>query len=128
MVFTFFWVFCTSLGNQVEQIWLKSQLICNYKWAKIIFVDKGLDSKLQHCGPCKIPWKKIKTSHSDHSGHFEDGIMQNQEENKIKCKTMILWAKQTSFLPPCLSACGKFHPHGYMYEFLTKYRKNELNP
>jgi hypothetical protein len=28
--------------------------ICNYKQAKILFVDRGLDSKLEHCGPCKI--------------------------------------------------------------------------
>jgi hypothetical protein len=30
MVFSFFWVFCTSLTNQVDHTWLKSQLhICN---------------------------------------------------------------------------------------------------
>jgi hypothetical protein len=36
------------------------------------------DSKLQHCGPCKISWKKSKTLYLDSSGHIEGGIMQNQ--------------------------------------------------
>jgi hypothetical protein len=49
MVLPFFWVFCASLPNQVEHICLKFQLqICKYEWARIIFVDRGLDSKLQH--------------------------------------------------------------------------------
>jgi hypothetical protein len=51
MVFSFFLVFFTLLPNQVEYTWLKSQLhVCNYELAKILFVDRGLDSKLQHCG------------------------------------------------------------------------------
>jgi hypothetical protein len=41
MIFSFFWVFGTSLLNQAEHRWLKSQLyICNHAWAKIIFVDR----------------------------------------------------------------------------------------
>jgi hypothetical protein len=40
MVFSFFWVFCTSLPNQVEHTCLKFQLqICKYEWARIILVD-----------------------------------------------------------------------------------------
>jgi hypothetical protein len=49
----------------------------------IFFVDGGLDSKLQHCGPCKISRKKSKTSHFDCSGHIEGDIMQNHEEKKV---------------------------------------------
>jgi hypothetical protein len=49
---------------------------------KFLFVDKGLDSKLQHYGPCKISWKKSKTSHIDHYGHIEGDIMQNHEQKK----------------------------------------------
>jgi hypothetical protein len=57
----FFWVFCASLPNQVKHTCLKFQLqICKYEWARIIFDDGGLDSKLQHYGPCKNSWKKIK--------------------------------------------------------------------
>jgi hypothetical protein len=64
MVLHFFWVFCTSLPNQVEHTCIKFQLqICKYKCGRIIFVDRGLDSKLQHYGPCKHSWKKSKTSH-----------------------------------------------------------------
>jgi hypothetical protein len=75
MVSFFFWVFCTSLPNQVGHTWLKSQLhICNYDWAKIPFVDEGLDSKLQHYGPHKNSWKKSKTSHLDHNGNIEAGL------------------------------------------------------
>ena len=86
MVFSFFEVFCTSLPNQLEDTSLKFQLhICNYEWAKILFVDGGLDSKLQHYGPCKISWKKSKTSHLDRSGHIEGDIMQNHEQKeKVK--------------------------------------------
>jgi hypothetical protein len=64
MVSSFFWVFCTSLPNQLEHTCLKFQFqICKYEWARIIFVDRGLDSKLQHYGPCKISWKKIQKLH-----------------------------------------------------------------
>jgi hypothetical protein len=48
------------------------------------FASRGSHSKLQHCGPYKIPLKKPKTSHSDHSGHIEDDIMQNHEQKKKK--------------------------------------------
>ena len=95
----FFWVFCNSLPNQVEHTWLKLQLyICNYEWARVLFVYKGLNSKLQHCGPCKISWKISKTSHSNHNGHIEGDIMQNhaQKTKWKKWKPKILQAKQDS--------------------------------
>jgi hypothetical protein len=83
MVFSFFWVFCTSLPNQVEHTYLKSQLqICKYEWARIIFIDWGLDSKLQHYGPYKNSWNKSKTSHSDRSRHIEGDVMRNHEQKK----------------------------------------------
>jgi hypothetical protein len=47
-----------------------------------LFVDNGLDSKLQHYGPCRIFWKKSKTSHVDRSGHIEIDIMKNHELKK----------------------------------------------
>jgi ABC-type uncharacterized transport system fused permease/ATPase subunit len=75
MVFFFLWVFCTSLPNQVEHTWLKSQLYIKYKWVRILFVDERLDSKLQYYGTCKISSKNIKTSHSNHSSHIKDDIM-----------------------------------------------------
>jgi hypothetical protein len=97
MVFSFLWVFCTSLPNQVEHPWHKSQLhIYNYEWAKILFVDEGVDSKLQHYGPCKISWKQSKTSHSDRSSHILGGIMQNHEQilkKWKKWKFKIRWTK-----------------------------------
>jgi hypothetical protein len=68
-------------------------------------------------GPCKFFEKKEKTSHLNHSGYIEGGIMQNHQQKKIsekKWKTKILWAKQTSFLAPCPSALGHFQPHGFM--------------
>jgi hypothetical protein len=49
---------------------------------EILFVDEGLNSKLQYYGPCKISWKKPKTSHLNRSGHIEGGIMQNHEPKK----------------------------------------------
>jgi hypothetical protein len=83
MVFSFFLVFCTSLPNQVEHTCFKFQLqICKYEWARIIFVDEGLDSKLQHYEPCKNSLKKSKTSHSDRSGDIEGNVMQNHEQKK----------------------------------------------
>jgi hypothetical protein len=83
MVFSSFWIFCASLPNQVEHTWFNSQLhICKYEWARIIFLNGGFDSKLQHCGPCKISWKKSKSSHLDRSGHIEGDIMQNHEQKK----------------------------------------------
>jgi hypothetical protein len=45
-------------------------------------LEGSLDSKLQHCGPCKIFWKNLKTSHLDHSGHIEDDIIQNHEQKQ----------------------------------------------
>jgi hypothetical protein len=34
----------------------------------------GVDLILQHYGPCKISWKKSKTSHLDRNGHIEGDI------------------------------------------------------
>jgi hypothetical protein len=86
MVFSFSWVFCSSLPNQVEHTCLKLQLqICKYEWVRIIFVDRGLDSKLQHYGPYKNSRKKSKTSHSDRSDHIEGDVMWNHEQ-KIEVK------------------------------------------
>jgi hypothetical protein len=54
MVFSFFWVFYTSLLNEVEHTWLKFQLhICNSE-LNYFFVNEGLYSKLKYYGPCKI--------------------------------------------------------------------------
>jgi hypothetical protein len=43
--------------------------------------------------------KKSETSHLDHSGHIEGDVIQNHEKkkNEKKCKTKILWAKQSIF-------------------------------
>jgi hypothetical protein len=59
----------------------------NYEWVRIILLDGGLHSKLQHCGPYKLSWKKSKTSHLDHSGHIEVDIMQNLDQKKKKKKS-----------------------------------------
>jgi hypothetical protein len=49
MVFFIIWVFWKSLLNQVEHTWLKIHpYICEYEWARICFLDKGLASKPQH--------------------------------------------------------------------------------
>jgi hypothetical protein len=43
MVFSYFWVFRTSLPNQVGHTCLKFQLhVCKYEGARIIFVDGGI--------------------------------------------------------------------------------------
>jgi hypothetical protein len=60
-----------------------------YEWLRIFWLQGGLDSKLQHCGPCKISWKKSKTSHLDHSGHVEDDIIKNNEQKIIEKKVKI---------------------------------------
>jgi hypothetical protein len=49
---------------------------------KILFVDDGLDSKLQHYGPCIIFLKKSKMSHLDCRSHIEGDIMQNHEKKQ----------------------------------------------
>ena len=50
-----------TFPNGIEYIWYKSQFyICNYECARILFVDSGLNSKLQHYGTCKSSWKKLK--------------------------------------------------------------------
>jgi hypothetical protein len=49
---------------------------------ELFLLTRGLDSKLQHCGPYKNSWKKSKTSHSDRSGHIEGDVMQNLEQKK----------------------------------------------
>ena len=78
-------VFCTSLPNQVEHTWLKSQFhICIYERAQTHFIDKDLDSEIQYYGPCKKCWKKSKTSHLDFSGHIEGDIMYDYEKKKWK--------------------------------------------
>jgi hypothetical protein len=84
--------------------------ICNYEWVRILFVDEGLDSKLQHCRPCKISWKKSKTSHSYRNGHIEGDIMQNHKQKKKvkKVKNQDSVARQTFFLAPCPSTLGQF--------------------
>jgi hypothetical protein len=83
MVLFFFWVFCTSLPNQVEHTWLKSELhICNHEWARFYLVDEGINSKPQYCGPCKISWKKSKNSHLDCNGHIEGDTIQNHEQKR----------------------------------------------
>jgi hypothetical protein len=77
---------------------------------KFILLTGVLDSKLQHCGPCKNSWKKSKTSHLDCSKHIKSNIMPNHEQRKSekKWKTKILWAKQTFFLATCPSILGQF--------------------
>jgi hypothetical protein len=101
MFFFFFWIFCNLLPNQVEHTWLKFQLqICKHEWAGIIFVDKGLDSILQHYGPCKNSWKKSKTStFRSYRSHWSD-VMQNHEQKKKwkKLKNQDLMGRTNFFL------------------------------
>jgi hypothetical protein len=71
--------------------------VCNFEWAKILFVDGGFDSKLQHHGPWKISWNKLKTSHLDLSSFTEGDIMQNHEQ-KRKVKNQDAMGKAKFFL------------------------------
>jgi hypothetical protein len=58
MVFSFFWVFCTSLPNQVEHTCLKFQLqICKYR---IIFVDGVLTPNFNTMDLVKVLEKNQK--------------------------------------------------------------------
>jgi hypothetical protein len=111
MVFSFFGSFAyhfqvklSTHGSNLNSIFL---IVVSLNF---VFVNKGLDSKLQHCGPCKISWKKSKTSHLDHNNHIEGDIMQNhdQEKKMKKVKSQDSMGKTTSFLAPCLSALGHF--------------------
>jgi hypothetical protein len=71
----------------------------------------GLDSKLQHCGPCKISWKKSKTSNSDCSGHIEGDVMQNHEQKKkVKRseKPRFYGQNKLFFENPALQPLGSF--------------------
>jgi hypothetical protein len=112
MVSSFFWVFCILLSNQVEHIWLKFQLqICKYEWARIIFVDRGLYSKLQYYGPCNNSWKKSKTSHSDRIGHIEGDVMQTMsKKQKVKKseKPRFYGQDKLFFENPALQPLGSF--------------------
>jgi hypothetical protein len=112
MVFSYFWVFCTSLPNQVEHTCLKFQLqICKYEWVRILFVDEGLDSKLQHYGPYKNSWKKSKTSHLDHSSHIEGDVMQNPKQKKKSEKSeksRFYRQNKLFFENPALQPLGNF--------------------
>jgi hypothetical protein len=55
MLFLLFWIFCTTLLNQVGHTLFNSEFkICKYEGARILFDDVGLDSKLQHSGTCKV--------------------------------------------------------------------------
>ena len=74
-------------GSFAHYFWIKLSThgsnIYKYEWAKILFVDEGLDSKLQHSGPCKtLLQKKLKTSHLDCSSHIEYEIMHNPKKEK----------------------------------------------
>jgi hypothetical protein len=76
MVFSFFWVFCTSLPNQVEHTCLKFQFqICKYECARIIFVDGVLTPNFNTMDLVKIVEKKSETSHSDRIGHVKGDVM-----------------------------------------------------
>jgi hypothetical protein len=93
--------FAPHFQIKVEHTGLKFQLqICNYEWAKILFVEGGLDSKLRHWGPCKLSWKNSKTSHLDCTGHNEGDIMQNhvQQEKVKKVKNQDSMGKTNFFL------------------------------
>jgi hypothetical protein len=82
-----------------------------YEWARIIFLDRGLGSKLQHYGPCKNSWKKSKTSHSDRSGYIEGDVMQNYEQNKKLKKTeepRFYGQNKLFFENPALQPLGSF--------------------
>jgi hypothetical protein len=49
------------------------------------FCRQGLDSKLQHCGPCNISWKTSKKLYLDCSGHIEGDVIQiHQRKEKEK--------------------------------------------
>ena len=72
----------------------------------MLFVDEGLDSKLQHYKTFKISWKESKTLHLDHNGHIEGDTMQNHEQQKKwkKGEKLRLYGQKKKFLPPCPSA------------------------
>jgi hypothetical protein len=78
----------------------------------VLVYDKGLDSKLQHYGPCKNSWKKSKTSHLNRIGHIEGDIMHNLEPKKKrkKVKNQDFMGKTNYFLrtlpfSPWAAAC-----------------------
>jgi hypothetical protein len=61
--------------------------------------------------------KKIKTSHSDYSGHIEGVVMENHEkERKVEKseKPRFYGQNKLFFENPALSALGQFQPHGCM--------------
>jgi hypothetical protein len=111
--FFFFLVFCNSLPNQVEQTWLKSQLhICNYEWAKILFVDGVLTQNFNIVDLVKFLEKNQKLQIQIITVTLK--VTSCRTMRKKKWKTKILWAKQKKFLAPCPSTLGQFQPHGCM--------------
>jgi hypothetical protein len=101
MVLSFSWVFCTSLPNQVEHTWLKSQLyVWNYEWAWIIFVDGVLTQNFNIVDLVKFLERNKKTSHLDRNSHIEGDIMQNHVQKKKwkKVKNQDFMGKTNFFL------------------------------
>jgi hypothetical protein len=123
MVFSFFWVFCNSLLNQVEYIWLKSQLhVCNYEWVKIIFVDGVLTQNFNTNDIVKFR-EKNQNLHIQIIAITLKITSCKTMSKKKKWTKKILWAKWTSFLAPCLSDIGapqKIHEKWTLNPFWTK--------
>jgi hypothetical protein len=70
--------------------------------------NKGLDAKLQLCGPCKISCQKNKTLYLNYNYQNGGDIMQDHEQ-KVKVKNQDSMGKTIIFLsglPP--SALGQF--------------------
>jgi hypothetical protein len=72
----FFASFARHLGNKL------STCGSNLNFRFLSMLEGGLDSILQHCGPCKFFWKNSKIAHLNCSDHIEDGIMKNHEQKK----------------------------------------------
>jgi hypothetical protein len=112
----FFGSFAYHFQIKFEHTWLKSQLhICNYEWAKNIFVDGGLKSKLQHFGPCKISWKKSKKLQIQIvSVSLKMTSCKTTNKKKVKKSKSQDFIGKTNFLTPSPWALGKCEPHGRM--------------
>jgi hypothetical protein len=82
MVFSFFWIFCTSLPNQVEYASNFNSKFVSMSELELFLLTGVLTPNFNTMDLVKILAKKSKTLHLDCSSHIEGDIMQNHKQKK----------------------------------------------
>jgi hypothetical protein len=83
MVFSLFWIFCTSLPIKLNTHGsnLNSKFVIRNELEFFLLI-KVLTQNFNFVDLVKFLEIKSKTSHLDHSGHIKGDIMQNHKETK----------------------------------------------